>query len=220
MQALITTLEEHGTSAVSDALDRLGVNGGLAGLGRVSGSCRVAGPAFTVGMEPVPDGTRAPAADYIDDVPAGAVIVIATGGTTSATVWGDILTATAAARGIAGTVIDGACRDVDAIREQGYPLWSRSVYMKSGKNRIALRSVGAAVEVCGVHVEQGDLVCADGSGVVVVPQALAAGVAEGVQSVAAMESRVLADVRAGVALREARARHGYHDAALPPRADG
>jgi regulator of RNase E activity RraA len=215
MDSLIDLARSHGTSAVSDALDRLGGGGGLPGLRRVSGSGAVAGPAFTVRMRPVREGTRAPAADYIDDVPPGAVVVLAVGGADHATVWGDILTAVAQARGVAATVIDGACRDADTIRDTGYPLWARSTYMKSGKNRIALDAVEVPVTIGGTRVEPGDIVCADGSGVVVVPHRLAGGVAEGARAVAAMEARVLEDVRAGRPLREARARHGYHEAALP-----
>ena len=71
----------------------------------------MAGRAWTLLYGPAanPPGT---VGDYIDDVPPGSVIVLDNGGRDNATVWGDILTEIAKRRGIAGTVIDGVCRDV------------------------------------------------------------------------------------------------------------
>jgi regulator of RNase E activity RraA len=204
----------HGTGAVSDGLDLLGINGGLVGLARMSGTGVVVGPAFTVVFEPVEPGQPAPAADFIDTVPPGSVVVIANDGQLHCTVWGDILTAVAQLRGVAGTVIDGCCRDLGGIRELDYPLWSRGSFMKSGKNRVVLAGVQVPAVVCGVLVNPGDLVCADDSGVVVVPAPAAERVAGNVRRVTEIEALVLADVGRGVALGEARRQHGYHELAL------
>ena len=201
----------HGTGAVSDALDLLGGNGGLA---RQSGTGVVVGPAYTLQYRPVEPGERGPAGDFIDDVPAGVVVVVANGGRQYCTVWGDILAEVAQARGVAGTVIDGCCRDLGKIREFGYSLWSRASYMKSGKNRVRLMAVQVPVELAGTTVEPGDLVCADDSGVLAVPAGLAERAAGLVLEVVDVEARVRADVRAGVPLREARRRHGYNRAPI------
>jgi len=206
----------HGTGAVSDALDLLGHDGGLPGLARRSGTGVVVGPAYTLRYEPVPAGVRAPAGDFIDDVPAGAVVVVANGGRTYCTVWGDILAEVAQRTGVAGTVIDGCCRDLGEIRALGYPVWSLGSYMKSGKNRVRLAALQETVELAGAVVQPGDLICADDAGVLAVPAALAARVAEQVERVAAMESKVREDIARGVPLRESRRRHGYNMAALSP----
>jgi regulator of RNase E activity RraA len=213
---VLTVLREQGTGPVSDALDLAGINGGLAGLARVSGSGTVAGPAFTLRFEPVEAGEKAAAAEFIDDVPPGAVVLIANAGRTHCTVWGDILAGVAVSRGIAGTVIDGACRDVDDIRALDYSLWSRASYMKSGKNRVRLAEVQEPVTVCGVTVGPGDLVCADGAGAVVVPAGVAESVTERVVRIAEMEALVRADLERGVSLREARRRRGYNQVGLQP----
>ncbi|QQQ74086.1 RraA family protein [Saccharothrix sp. 6-C] len=209
-------LADFGTSAVSDALDVLGVSGALWGATRQSGSGTVVGPAFTVAFEPVAEGERAAAADYLDDVPPGSVVVLANGGP-HCTVWGDILTEVAVARGIAGTVVDGYCRDVDGIRALGYPVWARGAFMRSGKNRVrmvaAQQPVTIGAEDDRITVRPGDLVTADGSGVVVVPAGLVAEVVATATRVAEVEAGVLAAVRAGVPLRVARADHGYNDVA-------
>ncbi len=201
----------HGTAAVSDALDLLGRGDtGLPGLRRMSGADSVAGPAFTLRFVPVEPGSPAPAADYIDEVPPGAVVVAANDGRADCTVWGDLLSVTAARNGVAGTVIDGMCRDLGAIRQVGYPLWSRGSYMKSGKNRALLESVQQPVTVCGVTVRPGDIVVCDDSGCLFVPAELAEQTAEAVRRVARVEAAIRAELDAGVPLREARGRHGYH----------
>ncbi|MEV7214541.1 RraA family protein [Kitasatospora cineracea] len=218
----LAVLTGTGTSAVSDALDLMGENGPVFGLHRQSGSGVVVGPAFTVAFEPVPEGVRAPAADFLDDVPPGSVVVIANQGR-PCTVWGDILAETALARGVAGTVIDGLCRDVDGIRELGYSVWAHGAFMRSGKNRVRMAAVQQPVLLGhggeARTVRPGDVVCADGSGVTVVPAALLGEVAERVGRIAAMEQAVLADVRAGMPLREARAKHGYNEVARRPEGD-
>src|ERR1700692_4391280 len=75
--------------------------------------------------------------DYIDDVAAGEVVAIDNCGRTDATVWGDILTTVACRNQLAATVIDGVCRDVDRSLELGYPIATRSVTMRTGKDRVA-----------------------------------------------------------------------------------
>nr|WP_308407854.1 hypothetical protein [Streptomyces somaliensis] len=150
----------------------------------------------------------------MDDVPEGAVVLVANGGRGHCTVWGDLLAETALRRGVAGTVIDGACRDIGAIRELGYPLWSLSTYMKSGKNRVRLVSVQRPVTVFGVRVEPGDLVVGDDAGCLVVPAGMAEPTAQKVLQVARAEESIRADLAAGVPLREARRRSGYNTLGL------
>lgn len=199
-------------AAISDALDSFGVNGGCGELLRpLVPGLAAAGPAFTLQFEPVEPGEAAPAADYIDEVPAGAVLVIANGGRTHCTVWGDLLTTVAQAKGIAATVIDGCCRDARKIRELRYPLFSKGVYMKTGKNRVRLVAKQVPVQVSGTTVNPGDFVCAEDSGVIVVPKHLMNQVAAKVEAIEAMEERLLVDVLAGMPMREARQKHRYND---------
>lgn len=198
---------------MSDALDMLGLGEtGLLGLTRMSGvgGGAIAGPAYTLRFVPVEAGRAAPAADYIDDVPPGSVVVMANDGITYCTVWGDLLAVVALSRGIKGTVIDGMCRDLGEIRALGYPLWSKGSYMKSGKQRVRLEAVQVPVTVCGVRVEPGDLVVADDAGALTVPADAAEAVADRILKVAEVEAAIRRDLAEGVTLREARARHGYN----------
>jgi regulator of RNase E activity RraA len=210
----IAVLREHGTGPVSDALDLCGHDGGLPGPARISGTGTVAGPAYTLRYTPVSPGSPAPAGEFIDDVPPGSVVVVANGGRTTCTVWGDILAEVATANGVVGTVIDGVCRDVADIRRIGYPMWSLGGYMKSGKNRVRLAAIQETVEVCGVRVAPGDVLVCDDAGALAVPGALVERVAELVLRIVGMEDAVRADLAAGVPLKEARARHGYNTVGL------
>lgn len=204
-------LGAHGTASVSDALDMLGIEDtGLLGLNRMSGAGAIAGPAYTLRFVPVEPGRPAPAGEFIDDVPPGRVVLIANDGITHCTVWGDLLATVAISRGVAGTVIDGACRDLGEIRALGYPLWSKASYMKSGKQRVRLEAVQVPVTVCGVRVEPGDVIVADDAGALMVPAGAAQATADRILKVAEVEAAIRRDLAEGIPLREARAAHGYN----------
>jgi 4-hydroxy-4-methyl-2-oxoglutarate aldolase len=207
---IVTRLRELPTAAISDALDQAGIEGALHGLAPLGDGFRAAGPAFTVRYAPI-DGTAAgTVGDFLDDVPPGAVIVIDNGGRTDVTVWGGIMTQIAAVRGIAGTVINGACRDVSVCLAQGYPLFSRGRYMRTGKDRVRLAAIGEPVTVSGIEIHPGTLVCADADGVVAVPAAEAGLITENAERIEHTEAGIVAAVRAGRTLRAAREAFGYH----------
>jgi regulator of RNase E activity RraA len=197
-------------STIADATDALGLDGGVTGLRRLTGSGVVVGPAFTLRYEAVTADSPGSIGDFVDDVPAGAVIVIDNAGRDFCSVWGDLVSTVAHARGVAGTVIDGACRDVAGSAQIGYSIWAASTCVKSGRGRVRLAAVQEPITVRGVTVAPGDWVCADESGIVVVPAGIADAVATEIHRIDEMEERVLAAVRAGKPLSEARAANGYH----------
>jgi len=197
------------TAAISDALDRLGIDGQLSGIGALGGRGRLCGPAFTVAYCPVTDEAGT-VGDFLDDVPPGAVVVIDNGGRTDCTVWGGIMTGVSVSRGLAGTVVHGACRDVAAALETGYALFSTARYMRTGKDRVRLAAVGTPLTIGAVRVAPGDLVCGDADGVLVVPAGRVDEVADLAERIEAVEADIVAAVRAGSSLHEARAELGYH----------
>src|SRR6202162_6393278 len=89
------------TTALSDAMDRLGIAGQCLNIKPLDPRFRLTGRAFTIlyGPAGTPPGT---VGDYIEDVPPGGVVVLDNGGRENATVWGDILTWVANRRGVAG----------------------------------------------------------------------------------------------------------------------
>ena len=204
------------TATVSDALDRLRLPGSAMGIAPLWPGQRMAGRAFTVRYVPA-GAQRGTVGDYIDDVAPGDVVVLDNAGRLSCTVWGDILTALAHEKKIAGTAIFGVCRDTNKARELGYPIYSSGRFMRTGKDRVEVADVGAPVSLGDVQVRPGDLVLGDDDGVVVVPSGHEERVLEVARGVAATEDRILDDALGGMPLGEARRKHGYHQL---QRADG
>jgi regulator of RNase E activity RraA len=196
-------------STIADAMDALNHDGAVNGLRRLTGNGLVTGPAFTLRYEAVSPDSRGSIGDFVDDVPAGAVIVIDNAGRDWCSAWGDLVSTVAHARGVAGTVIDGACRDVAGSARIGYSIWAAGNCVKSGRGRVRLAAVQEPLILRGVTIEPGDWVRADESGIVVVPAGLAASAATEIRRIDDMEERVLAAVRAGQPLSEARAANGY-----------
>jgi len=197
------------TTALSDAMDRLGIAGQCLNIKPLDHSFRMTGRAFTIlyGPSGKPSGT---VGDYIDDVQPGSVIVLDNGGRENATVWGDILTWVAHRRGVAGTVIDGACRDTALSRELGYPMYSRSYSMRTGKDRVQVEAMGGPVNIGDARVEQGDILRGDADGVVAIPKAHEDQVLTTAEEVDAAEAKIRDFVKDGMTLVEARKRMGYH----------
>ncbi len=109
---LLDQLAKMTTSGVSDALDQLGIPGQCLGIMPLDRSFCLCGRAWTLRYGPAGQDPGT-VGDYIDDIGSDQVVVLDNQSRVDATVWGDLLTTTAAARGVPGTVIDGVCRDVD-----------------------------------------------------------------------------------------------------------
>jgi regulator of RNase E activity RraA len=203
------TLAKLSTSTISDALDRLGVAGQCRGLMPVFDRVHMCGPAYTLKYLPV-GSEGGSVGDFLDDVPAGAVVAIDNAGRTDCTVWGDIMTFLAAKRGVAGTVIHGICRDVDRSRDLRYPIFSTGHWMRTGKDRVRLTAVNVPIDLGGVSVDPGDLLIGDDNGVVAVPARRADDVAEVAAGIEATEDKIRDAIGNGMPLVEARKQFGYH----------
>jgi regulator of RNase E activity RraA len=188
----------------------LGIVGQCPGIVPLDQSFKVAGRAFTVKMGPVSirGGT---VGDYIDDVPAGQVVVLDNGGRLDATVWGDILTTVAHQRGIAGTVIHGVCRDVSRSLELNYPIFSRGNYMRTGKDRVQVDGYDLPVSLGQVRVEPGDLLCGDADGLVAIPKDREKEVFTSAREIHEAEERIRKAVIEGMRLDEARKKFRYFE---------
>jgi 4-hydroxy-4-methyl-2-oxoglutarate aldolase len=198
------------TSGVSDALDKLGIVGQALGIAPLDRSFRLVGRAWTLRYGPVGED-RGTVGDYIDDLGPDDVVVLDNQSRLDATVWGDLLTTTAHRRGVAGTVIDGVCRDVDRSLDLGYPIFARGNWMRTGKDRVRVEATQVPVSIGGVRVEPGDLLLGDGDGLVAVPAAQAEEVLLAAEQIEDAEAAIRRAVEAGASLREARITHRYHD---------
>jgi regulator of RNase E activity RraA len=198
------------TAAISDALDRFGIAGQCLGLGPIDPDFTLAGRAYTLRYRPAGTVEKGTVGDYIDDVPVGSVVVLDNEGRLDCTVWGDILTGVAHRRGLAGTVINGVCRDVARARQLGYPVFSRGRYMRTGKDRVEVDRAEVPVSLGSVQVRPGDIVIGDGDGVVVVPRAHEAAVLAAASDIDDAEQAIEAAVAAGSRLDDARKTFRYH----------
>jgi 4-hydroxy-4-methyl-2-oxoglutarate aldolase len=198
------------TATLSDALDKLGISGQCLGIKPLDQKGKeMTGRAYTLAYAPVghPQGT---VGDFIDDVPEGQVVVIDNGGRPDATVWGDILTFCADKRGLAGTVIDGACRDTHLALKLGYPMYSRSYSMRTGKDRVQLEAVQVIVTIGDARIVPGDIMRGDSDGVIVIPQAREDEVLDTAEMIDDAEARIRDAIAGGKRLDEARKEQQYH----------
>ena len=208
--SLVASFTHLDTASVSDAMDKIGIPAGCHGIKPVVHGVKFTGRAFTVKYRACGVVERGTVGDFLDDVPAGHVVVIDNAGRTDCTVWGDIMTTLAHHKGVAGTVIDGVCRDVPKIRDLGYPIFTRDYYMMTGKDRVEIEGVNVPVTVSQRQVRPGDIVMGDDSGVVVIPASRAEEVLKIAQEIEHTEQEILKRIAKGQSLRQAREELKYH----------
>ena len=209
MDQLVERFQKLDTTCVSDAMDKIGIECAVYGVKPIQFGQKICGRAYTVHYAPY-GAVKGTVGDFLDDVAPGQVIVIDNAGRDTCTVWGDIMAKTAKRMGIAGTVIDGVCRDIPAVLECGYPIFSKGYYMRTGKDRVYVDSVNVPVTLSDIQVRPGDIVLGDDTGVVVIPQNRAEEVADIAENIDQKEQEILALVAQGHTLKEARAKTGYH----------
>lgn len=197
-------------ATLSDAMDKLGIEGVCRGIKPRDHSYRMAGRAFTVLYGPIDAANPGTVGDFLDDLEPGTVVVLDNGGREDCTVWGDIMTQLAHTKGLAGTVIDGPCRDVHLCLELGYPVYSRSYSMKTGKDRVQVDGTQVPVNIGDARVAPGDLLVGNADGVVVIPRAHEDQILEIAEQIEAAEAQIRAALADGMSLKEARQKMGYH----------
>jgi len=208
---LLARLGKLDTCAVSDALDRLGLRGATYGVRPLWPCPRIVGRAMTMKIKPagLEKAKQHLGTAPIDAAKSGDIIVIDSGGRLDASAWGGLLSLGAKVKGISGVVIDGACRDVDESRELGFPVYARGALPITARGRVMQDSFNQEIEFAGVQVHPGDLVIADGSGVVFVPQEKEDEVIKEAEAVAQQEARMAEGIRRGMSIREVLEKLGY-----------
>lgn len=184
-----------GTPAISDSNGRQGV---MASRLRPRTGDELVGRAFCVRVVVGDSGSLHQALEWAPD---GSVLVVDAGGHPDRAVWGEVLTVAAQKRGVIGAVIDGAIRDVAAIRRRQFTIFSTAV-SAAGPHKAAGGSWGGSVSCGGVIVATGDLVVADEDGVVVVPWEDRHAVAHGARVTLEKEASLMAKIADGLSTAE------------------
>jgi regulator of RNase E activity RraA len=201
------------TAALADILDTRGYRTQTLppSIRPLARGMKLAGPAFTVRGTPTQtgsyDSSLRKVLQMLGEVPSGHVAVYACDHAVSAHL-GELSVTSLAARGVAGCVLDGGCRDVGFIVELGFPVFCAHVTPEDSTLRWELEVTQEPVFVGQVRVEPGDWVVGDEDGVVVVPSAIAESVLAEAEEKAATESEIRAAVRDGMPPLEAYERYG------------
>jgi regulator of RNase E activity RraA len=169
---------------------------------------RVVGPAFTLRFVPAREDLATPASwssptstrAAIEAMPAGAVAVVDALGVTEAGIFGDILCARMARRGVAALVTDGVVRDLAGVEDAGLPVWCAGAAAPPSVAGLTFVGWQEPIGCGGVAVFPDDVIVADRDGAVVIPQALVAEVAAAATEQERLESWIMGEVEKGVPL--------------------
>ncbi len=185
--------QKASTPNVADAMHTKGAMKDI--LPRSNPGLKLIGPALTVVTM---DGDWAKPVEAIDQAEPGSVIVIDAGGRKKA-VWGELASNSAMENRVEGVVIDGATRDIDSIREMGFPVFSRHVVPDAGEPK-GHGEIGLEINAGGQKVRTGDWIIGDDSGVVVVPKEQVTEIANRALDVFERENRLREEIKRGSTL--------------------
>lgn len=164
---------------------------------------RFSGPALTVRLYP---GDLVDCIDALKVAEPGDVIVVDAAGETETSIWGGLMAGLCLKQGVVGAVVDGAIRDIDEIRDLGFPIFSKAIVPRSTHSPYSSRlepiEVNVPITCGGALIDPGDLILADEIGVVAVPKAEAASVLQRAQAQADREEATRQRIKAGKTVDE------------------
>ena len=172
------------------------------------GHPRIVGPAFTLRFVPAREDLATPASwgspistrAAIEAMPAGCVAVVDAMGTTDAGIFGDILCARMAKRGVAALVTDGVVRDVAGVRATGLPVYCRGAAAPPSVAGLTFVAWDQPIGCGGVAVFPNDVVVVDDDGAVLIPAALLDQVVAEAVEQERLEEWIMGEVSHGAAL--------------------
>lgn len=189
--------------AVSDAMDKLGLTGGVSGLEQRASTRRIAGRVVTYQLVPkdqapvVSGPPRHLGTTAIEAAQPGDIVVVEQRTGLDAGSWGGILSLAAKLRGVAGVIADGPVRDIDEARGYDFPVYCRSLTARTARGRVAEASTNQPITVGEVTVHPGDYAIADASGVVFVRAADIARLLDAAEAIAGREAAMSRALMAG-----------------------
>ena len=207
--ALLASFQKLATPTLANALDDVAFEGIMHGLRQIVPGTRAVGRAVTVrhvvGARGDYTSEDFRVGHMIDAAKHGDVIVVDMGGHAIST-WGGLATLAATVKGLGGLVVDGGVRDQEEMLQHRLPVFARHMTPLTGRTRLQLAGLNEPIRCGGVRVRAGDIIVADGSGVVVVPVEHAEKVAELATQYTRDDEAAEVHLRAGLSFREAMAK--------------
>jgi len=204
-------LDKLSTTNISDAMDKVGLRGAVIGIRPMYKSPKIIGRAVTIKVTAV--GTNRPkyhgAVRAIDAASPGDVIIVDNRGDMNNNGWGEIVSMAAKMKGVSGVVVDGVVRDIDACEEIGFPVYARGVTPLTARGRVMEESFNEPVRIGDIYVRPGDIVIADGSGVVIIPIERIEDVLKAAEEIYEKEQAMLDELRKGVPVLEVDQKYSY-----------
>ncbi|MCT9140675.1 RraA family protein [Streptomyces violarus] len=189
-EQVLKQFRAHSVANLGDALDRLNiVDGGIAPIWNGATAVGTALPVLTVA------GDNKAVIEALEHIRPGDVLVINAFGYDGRAIIGDNLAQRFAVHGAAGAVVDGYVRDAAIIERLGVPVFARGL-TPAGPFKNGPGTIGEAVAIGGVVVNPGDIVAADGDGVIVIPPHRAKEALRAVEEIVAREAALDAEVEA------------------------
>ena len=188
---LVAELRKMVTPHLSDSMERLYAGG--AQLRPMHKGGTLAGPAYTVKTAA---GDNLLVHKALDTARPGDVIVVDAGGVCDNAIIGELMSARARQRGIAGLVIWGAIRDSAEIAASEYPIFAAGVTHR-GPYKNGPGEINVPIMMGGVPVNPGDIIVGDADGLVAVPQEIAERVLASAKSILEKETKSMKEIVAG-----------------------
>ncbi len=196
-------LDKLGTTVISDAMDALGFSNVCRGITPLFDNTRkIVGPAVTQRFIPtdhLPKEKHGGMAT-IQNAEKGSVIVCE--GTTAPEMntCGGVTATAAVLSGMAGWVSDGVVRDCDEIYELDFPVYCKGRTVLTARGRYMEAAINEPINLAGACCRFGDIVVADRSGVVVIPQERLVEVIDKAEMIEEKEQLMIAQLKEGARL--------------------
>jgi len=206
---IVAQFAQLATPTIANALDDVSFAGVMIGLHQIVPGTRCLGRAVTVrqltGQRGDFKSEDFKVGDMIEAAAPGDVLVIDNAGHCVST-FGGLATLAAKTRGLAGVIVDGGVRDREEMQEHGLPVFARHMTPLTGRTRLAISAINQPVSCGGVRVRPGDIVVADGSGVLCIPAEHAAEVAALAAKYASDDAAAAAELARGLTFGQAMAK--------------
>jgi regulator of RNase E activity RraA len=191
------------TAVVHDVLDEMGYRNQTlpANLRPLDDGDKIAGRAATMLAVEVADPSKIKpfgfSLEFLDGLHPGEVVVGTAESDAVVSIWGEIMSTAAKAKGARGVILNGYGRDSGFIKQMGFPAFFTGLTPTGSVGRLEIREVRTTIKIGGVTVNNGDLILADHDGCLVVPRDIEQQVLDAAFAKVAAESKVRAELQGG-----------------------